>query len=42
MQKFTKNMLFDEKIGGTIHVAIGAVPIDEGCVYFLKYMFMNI
>ena len=24
IQKFTKNMLFDEKIGGTIHLAMGA------------------
>ncbi len=24
IQKFTKNMLFDEKIGGTIHMALGA------------------
>jgi aminopeptidase len=24
IQKFTKNMLFDEKIGGTIHMAIGS------------------
>jgi aminopeptidase len=24
IQKFTKNMLFDEKIGGTIHLAVGA------------------
>ncbi len=24
IQKFTKNMLFDEKIGGTIHMAVGA------------------
>ena len=24
IQRFTKNMLFDEKIGGTIHLAIGA------------------
>jgi aminopeptidase len=23
-------MLFDEKIGGTIHAAIGAVPMDTG------------
>lgn len=30
IQKFTKNMLFDEKIGGTIHAAIGAVPMDTG------------
>ncbi len=24
IQKFTKNILFDEKIGGTIHVALGS------------------
>ncbi|MBI5876140.1 MAG: aminopeptidase [Chloroflexi bacterium] len=24
IQKFTKNMLFDEKIGGTVHLALGA------------------
>lgn len=30
IKKFTKNMLFDEKIGGTIHAAIGAVPMDTG------------
>jgi aminopeptidase len=30
IQKFTKNMLFDEKIGGTIHAAIGAVPMETG------------
>ena len=24
IQRFTKNMLFDEKIGGTIHLAVGA------------------
>jgi aminopeptidase len=30
IQKFTKNMLFDEKIGGTIHAAIGAVPAETG------------
>jgi aminopeptidase len=23
IQRFTKNMLFDEKIGGTIHMAVG-------------------
>ena len=23
IQKFTKNMLFDEKMGGTVHLAIG-------------------
>ncbi|MDF2673755.1 MAG: peptidase, partial [Clostridiales bacterium] len=30
IQKFTKNMLFDEKIGGTIHAAIGSVPMATG------------
>jgi len=24
IQKFTKNMLFDEKMGGTIHLALGS------------------
>ena len=24
IQKFTKNMLFDEKIGGTVHLAVGS------------------
>lgn len=28
IQKFTKHMLFDEKIGGTVHAAIGATPIS--------------
>ncbi len=27
--KFTKNMLFDEKMGGTIHLAIGRNPLPE-------------
>ena len=30
IQKFTKNMLFDEKIGGTIHMAIGAGIPESG------------
>jgi aminopeptidase len=30
IQKFTKNMLFDEKIGGTIHLAVGAGFSDIG------------
>lgn len=30
IQKFTKNMLFDEKIGGTIHMAIGASYPETG------------
>lgn len=28
--KFTKNMLFDEKIGGTIHMAVGASIMEAG------------
>ncbi|MCJ7469767.1 aminopeptidase, partial [Candidatus Bathyarchaeota archaeon] len=28
--KFTKNMLFDEKIGGTIHMALGNGYTDAG------------
>ena len=27
--KFTKNMLFDEKIGGTVHIALGLNPAPE-------------
>jgi len=30
IQKFTKNMLFDEKIGGTIHFAVGASYPETG------------
>ena len=30
IQKFTKNMLFDEKIGGTVHFAIGGSVTPEG------------
>ncbi|SHJ68011.1 Leucyl aminopeptidase (aminopeptidase T) [Anaerobranca californiensis DSM 14826] len=30
IQKFTKNMLFDEKIGGTIHMAIGDSMPEAG------------
>lgn len=30
IQKFTKNMLFDEKIGGTVHAALGAAPKESG------------
>lgn len=30
IQKFTKNMLFDEKIGGTIHFAVGAGYPETG------------
>jgi len=28
--KFTKNMLFDEKIGGTIHIALGNSYPESG------------
>jgi len=28
--KFTKNMLFDEKMGGTIHIALGAAYPETG------------
>jgi aminopeptidase len=28
--KFTKNILFDEKIGGTIHMAVGAAYPETG------------
>jgi len=30
IQKFTRNMLFDEKIGGTIHFAVGATYPETG------------
>jgi len=30
IKKFTKNMLFDEKIGGTIHMAVGASYPETG------------
>lgn len=30
IQRFTKNMLFDEKIGGTIHLAVGASLKETG------------
>ena len=30
IQKFTRNVLFDEKIGGTIHMAVGAGYPDSG------------
>jgi len=30
IQSFTKNMLFDEKIGGTIHIALGAAYQETG------------
>jgi len=30
IQKFTRNMLFDEKIGGTIHFALGAAYPETG------------
>jgi aminopeptidase len=29
ISKFTKNMLFDEKMGGTVHMALGFNPIPE-------------
>jgi len=30
IQRFTRNILFDEKIGGTIHMAVGAGYPDTG------------
>ncbi len=30
IDKFTKNMLFDEKIGGTVHLAVGATYPETG------------
>ena len=30
VQKFTRNILFDEKIGGTMHVALGAGYPETG------------
>jgi Leucyl aminopeptidase (aminopeptidase T) len=30
IKKFTKNMLFDEKMGGTIHMAVGASLKETG------------
>jgi aminopeptidase len=30
IQRFTKNMLFDEKLGGTIHLAVGASYAESG------------
>ncbi|MCC6314704.1 MAG: aminopeptidase [Thermomicrobiales bacterium] len=32
IQRFTKNILFDEKIGGTVHMAVGAGYPDTGSV----------
>ena len=32
IQRFTKNMLFDEKLGGTIHLAVGAGYPESGSV----------
>lgn len=32
IQKFTRNTLFDEKIGGTMHMALGASPRESGGV----------
>lgn len=31
IKKFTSNMLFDEKIGGTVHMAIGDSMPEAGC-----------
>jgi len=30
IKKFTKNILFDEKIGGTVHMAIGQSYLQTG------------
>ncbi len=30
IQQYTRNTLFDEKIGGTIHLALGAAPPESG------------
>jgi len=30
IQRFTKNILFDEKIGGTVHMAVGAGYPETG------------
>jgi aminopeptidase len=32
IQRFTRNMLFDEKIGGTVHMAVGDAPKEAGGV----------
>jgi aminopeptidase len=32
IQRFTRNTLFDEKIGGTIHMALGGAPRETGAV----------
>ena len=32
IQRFTQNMLFDEKIGGTVHVAVGSSYPETGAV----------
>ncbi|MHA1386597.1 MAG: aminopeptidase [Candidatus Helarchaeota archaeon] len=46
IKRFTKNMLFDEKIGGTIHIAIGdGFPECGGknkscCVIWLRVKFL--
>jgi aminopeptidase len=32
IERFTKNILFDEKIGGTVHMAVGAGYPDSGSV----------
>jgi aminopeptidase len=31
IQKFSRNILFDEKIGGTVHLALGAAYPETGC-----------
>jgi len=30
IDRFIKNILFDEKIGGTVHLAVGVSPLDTG------------
>jgi len=30
IDRFTKNILFDEKIGGTVHLALGSAPLGTG------------
>jgi aminopeptidase len=31
IQKFSRQILFDEKIGGTVHLALGAAYPETGC-----------
>jgi aminopeptidase len=31
IQRFSRNILFDEKIGGTVHLALGAAYPETGC-----------